>query len=704
MKFLFLSITFLSFQAHALEKLVKPIFPACMGVAMMYDEEFKKQQKIWEQSKQCGIDVQVVPRTTFWEAVFSDIGTKNEAQMAINFLTKVGKKAESAIEQNNYYNQVLLNCVRPSIKKDQKEQERCDELVSALKETIRVVRPKLRFNLALSQYKSITLEREEIKPEDNINWKLEEARGTIAPKMESLNGQEMSDVLKAFNRDTKEIDKEWNSFQSPTDEPIQIPAGTTAALMGVQIAPDQEYQNYLMLKRRKKQNEYKARYLELLAQVPILAYMGSANPSNRDIEAAVLRLIDNANKEKDKIKHIFINDKFLATDKTKNAKRAKAMLDFLQYRPVVNEVLYENYSQCGVANGLASYVTKVSLRNNVALVAGMIGVSAFVGIQGGAIIAGAGLSGMSAAALSTIAVLPISGLVYYHDYIKYKASERRVFNVAETFDEGLSIGDINQYSRDRGIVMTNLVLAAIGADLWGGGFIKSGLVFGVTAISSRSLSEASTKIAFRRVLSKQGIREETINNWLKSLSDKDPLKVERTIQEISQEANLSFKEIKLFHTLIGKMAKDFSEKDLKRLQFFMYRLPEEASKRDQIVESSLRIIEKLPPEALAGNQKFEKLRLLVAVTSFGEHNSKKVTSLMKNWNEGLSGLTRTYELAAEKLKDLPASSFSSNAERQRKAYSLALSDLMKEEESFKELSRSEKRAVKDQMIRCGFVL
>lgn len=710
MKLFIFSLLIISSSTWAMDNLIRPNFPACQGKALMYEEDYLAQKKIWDESKQCGIDVQVVSKTTFWEAAFSKLGTKAESKQAVDFLSKVGKKALSFIEQNNIYSNILIHCAKEDEAwfKNQNDPSMynyslCEGLLDSVRETITLVRPHLRYNLALASYRVMTLQREALKPEDNINWKLKEARGTIAPKMEPLNGYEMGQVIKAFNKDTKEIESVWNKFNNTNDE-TNISLMGNAGLFGVQISPEQEYQNYLMLNRRRKQNEYKARYLELLTQVPILAYLGSGNPTNAELAKAAEKLLENGVSEHNKIKRIFINDSYLAADPSKIASRAKDMMVFMQYGPVVNELLAEEAHLCGDAQGISSYVKKVSMRNNVAIVAGMVGISVFAGFYATPLVAGTALGALSGATLATIAVLPISGLVYYHDYSNYVQSQKRTFNAVETIIGGKTIGDIDSFSRAKGIVMINLAIAATGIDLWGGGLGKGAFFLSSAAISGKSLSEESTKLAFKKILAKKNFEDATIQIWMKNLNSADPKIIERTILSIMQEASFSKNELKLFQSLVSKIGKDFSSNDMKRLELFFYRLPVDDTLRGQVVEESLKIIQKLPPQILTGSSRHEKLRLMVSMLSLGgKADHPRIISLMKEWDgKGLNGLIRTYELAGEKIHTLPPGSFSSHLTRQKKAYGLALDDLLKEQDELKALSKTEKKALKNQMIRCGF--
>lgn|GEM_PF-5655333 len=699
---LFLIVLYSLTLSATVERVRSP-FAACQGKLLLHPKEYKEQQKVWEESKQCGIDATIVPHTNFWETTFSKLGNEAETRAALNFLTQVGLQAQKNVEQNIVYSEILINCALRNQKwfeqkKDKKTYnfDLCDEMVASVRETIKVVRPHLRFNLALSTYKKITLTAEETKPEDNINSLLKEASGTLAPKTNPLTPEELDLAVKQYNKDTAEINKQWEKIApSPSDLAYSIPS---LDLMGYQADPNAPYNNFLMLKRRRLQLTYKAKYLEILAQIPIMGFLGSANPTNEEIAVATKELLKNSLNEKSRIDRLLTNDKYLATDPTKLHFRAKALIEFMKYGPVLNEFLTENDQYCGTATGLSEFVSKTQMKNNVLIVGSMIGTALFTSWYGPALLAGTAFQSMSAMALSTFAVLPISGMVYYHDYTQYVQSKERAFNAPENILGGKKLGTIDSYSKAKGVVVLNLALAAIGIDLWGSGIGKGLVSLTGAALTGKSLGQESTKLAFQSVLKEHGVKELKAQELVANLTSKDAKLVESSILTIMQTIKLSDKEVLLFKNVLTKFGRNFTAQEAKRLELFYYRLPIDPIKREKVISSSLEIIQGLSPERLAKSDRHEVLRAVIAISSYEKHNTEKMVQILNQWSPTqIDGLARTYELAGEKL--LLSSAKPMN---ERTAFGQAVSELMDLNDEFRVLSKTEKNETKRLMISCGY--
>ncbi len=212
-------------------------------------------------------------------------------------------------------------------------EEKCAELVHWLYIEIPKFVKQARFHAALAQSPH-NLNTWRKTPEKEINEDLS------IWSIYKLNAWEDQTKEEAFKARTQ-LTRYSNQIKNKLDEYI---------VMG-KVAPDKfdEFYNKTMLDTRYR---HYLKYQSMLGSVHLLQYISAAEPDIDDIFMAFQELLDNFKKEKEYVAKKKLEFEVLnsTTMRTSNS-----ILDFMNYRSLLEELLLENPRYCNIAAALTKY-------------------------------------------------------------------------------------------------------------------------------------------------------------------------------------------------------------------------------------------------------------------------------------------------------------------------------------------------------------
>jgi hypothetical protein len=245
------------------------------------------------------------------------------------------------------------------------------------------------------------MRKEWIEPDGGLKFKIEEARYHLAL------AQGPQDPRTVFGAANEGINKRMTTTGVHKDVPWKplTPAEEKAATEilrreekkvrdkvlargynGHSYASRRLFQDEMMVIRKGHWNEYR----KVLSSVPFVQFISSLNPSDKEIAEAARKQGELALKEQKKLRE------FRWKLKSKRTKEINTdLLDMLEYRSIVEDLLTVHPEYCGVAAGLAEVRDQRALGTAAATMTGLIVLSVLVPPAAG-IALGVGASGVAA--------------------------------------------------------------------------------------------------------------------------------------------------------------------------------------------------------------------------------------------------------------------------------------------------------------------
>lgn len=717
----------------------------CKNFAYVRRDDYNKNKEFWDKAmNECGADVQILPDTGFLSSLVFHIGEQDENRRSALFLKRVGERAKGYVGLNNRITENLVNCAKKNkawfdekkaaAKSKEEEElytyEKCGDLLGKLKETMEEVRPQMRQAIALSGYRELAVSiggspaefgsRE--NPEKFINSRMMSYPGLSLPRgHEPLTASELAKAKEQFEKDTKEIeegfDKRLADLKKREDE-LKVSEGGDMRLVRAkmpqwyyQYDPAKKWTNptflqHLSKEREGKHAQYRAKYNELLVKAPILAFLGKDKPTDEEIAKAAGDLLKNGQDELKEIADTLkIVDEKIGGGRNarerEDSDKVRKMFDFMKYGPVVREVLAEDPSQCKTADGIANYIFNSDLRNNIALGVGMLGGIGYMAVRGSALVAGTFLAGLSNTALATAAALPVSAGLYYRDYRNFLDAERRMFNVAETERTGGTlISDMKDYEEAKNALTLSLAIAGTGIDFWGLGLVKGAGIVGSAALAGRGFTRAANSAALRNALKAKGLGADEITRVFADLNSGDATRAGRAAAKLIKDLGLDDAEIRFMRAAAAKgVLKEGNEGMLDPIRTQLAHL--DARERKAVYSKALEILDDVNSAKLNDANRRQVLEAAIAGARFGIKDPKQLAAKINDWEEGIEGLTKTFQLAKKHMDDPGIKAIANLEARQEAAFAKALDEMRAANPEMKAMPDAEWELLRPKLLACG---
>lgn len=692
-------------------------FKACEEVGMVSAGSYKKNKQFWDQAmSQCeGVRdmVQVLPDTGFFNTIIGKLGTDADEARSVEFLQIVGRQALANAEFNLKATQKLIECSKAPGAKD------CAEMLGDLRKRIAKHRVDARKYLALSSYThdfAPQMEREG----NELNTRLLQVPGTVAPKQPTLTGAESAEAMKSFREDQALIDDEYvKSMQQrmKTRDELRargIPESQISTMFrsldgwnGTINPRNVEYQRHLVSRRQGKQNEYRLKYMETVAKVPLLAFLSVENPSDQELSKALEDFKKNGEAEVAFIKKTLaesgdrtVTNEFGMEEQYVPSKNStmKDLIPFMKYGGVVNEIVVQNPSLCRAATGLANHIANTDVRNNVAFAVTMIGGAGTAMVKAPRLLAGTVFAGLSPGAVGVMVAAPMGAIYSGTEQLAASRAERRAYTAPEMERFGRPLGTIEEAQEARSAATISLALMPL--DWTGGGAVlmKTGGAALVGGAAGKAL-QMGARQNLRKSLVRKGMTKAEIDEFFKRLDSRDAEVASRAASALMKEFDLGPDELNLMRTAAKRGFLGKGGDQLRYVDLLMKDLPADVAERKLISRRALEIVEQINPALLNEGNREGVARAVVAAASFGHRDPKHIARIVTEWDRGHEGLARTFQDAKKLLKSRNLASAS--ASDMDDAFERSLRAQISESPAFKQMTKEEVEATVKQMKACA---
>jgi hypothetical protein len=728
-------------------------FEVCQDVTMISSSDFKKNEAFWKQAiGECGVEVQVLPDTGFFNTMIGRLGESEDAARSVDFLKKVGDRTAKYVDLNNRLTENLQRCAlkdqawfeqkraaaTAKEDKDFYDYSKCPSVMARMRKAMDELGPQARIKRAVIRETGspwewaknalrakIDIDRVPVTPEEAAK-----AKEQIAKDEAEIQKDFDAKIKKNMEKLAELEERRQRAFESLRTSPPERPAGQEFVDSMMKPLDSRELDNwfkgwYIETDRGAKPNirsaySYRDRatiekrqeiftkhsddFSKLLGQLPMLAYLAKSNPSDKEIADAAAKVLKNGVEERQKILQALAEaDKEVVTagGRSGNVRRraktdqekAKALYELMKYGPVVREILAEDPRHCQTATGVANHIMNTELRNMGGLVVGMIGAIGGAAVLGPAALAGTAVGGTffgSSVFLASAVGAGFGGGLTWHDYHEYVDAKRRTFSVMETVNDGKAIAGVEEFDEARAMLAFASALSPV--DLIGLGiYAKSGAVIG--ALTGKALERAGARNALASSMRSKGASNTEIEKFLADLQHSDPAVAQAAARRIVKYVGIEGQEDFLRMAASKGLLKGHSVDSLLAIT--------KEIKDAQVYTRAVRILEDVNSAKINAGNRDQVLKAAIAGAEFGITDPKRLAAVINDWDQGLDGLAHAYRVAKTKLDAPDVRGLASLQARQEAAFSRALDELMEANPDFRALSPAERQATKTQMMRCG---
>lgn len=662
------SVSFGAADPTANVKFQSSPYKACQDVGLITRDAYNKDKDFWDVAvKECGADVQVLPESGFLANLTRTIhgrfgGTGEENVRTEAFLRKVGEKALEYSEANNRLNEVTAACaagdeafLKAAADKETSADgkkfysaEACKKRIEDVKDVVDEYGPKARVQYALMQKLSSLFGKagKLLKTAFNMQTDLEKA-----PLSEAEKKEVEAKFAEINKRMTEKYDEEMKGLPLG-DNPEAIMAATMDRIRSEELKPVAE------------------EFTQIMQKAPMLAFISkSGRPTSADISAALNKVLENGKAESKKIR-----DAVAAADKGKGAQdRAKKMMEFMNYGPVLEEVLKSDPTFCQNGSTLADYI-----RNKEIGKAGLtMGVILATGFAGGAVASAVGAGAFVAGAVGTAASLaPTYKMVYEVDRDKYLAAYQRSFANAHSVEgretAGKTLAEMKDFEEARDSLAMDIATSPL--DLMGLG-IGKGIVAGAAGAytGAKMLAKPGAVRAAQKALLKKGFSALDAGKILADIKGTDAAKAAKALAILTDAVGVDAKELKVARNLVSKGV--LREGDVEAFDRAMKTLrevkPEERAAVFARIDETLSNVNSAKINAANREQALEAI---AAGSRFGAE-PKYIAAKVTDWDGGLDGLARAYDVARQEMDTPMVRGLASDDLRRDAAFDSALRKL-----------------------------
>jgi hypothetical protein len=678
-------------------KLSASPFEVCQDVPLISNADYLKNKDFWDQARvECeDLDVQILPDTGFFNTMIGKLGEQDDAVRSREFLKRVGDRTAKYMQTNNEITEHLIHCAKKDkawfdtqLAKSTSPEQRefydfgnCASVMEKAKNEIGDAASKARILVGF-----LASQRSQLPGWRAIADKL---RGASGLKL-AIENQEPTEAEKVEIR--KLTEKHWKDRDAKVQEWNNDPKFVKGNLSFAE-------QGY----KTKKFLETWDELLAIVQQVPVLAYLDSNVATDQSVAAASEKVLKNGIDSRNEVlKLLAAGEKTERTvgrgakAKVSDQERMKAMFELMKYGPVAKEILKEDPQMCQTATGIANHISNTELRNNAALMVGMLGTAGAAAVVGPAALAGTAIAAVATPAfMATGAGIGFSAYLGVKDYQRYADSKRRTFSVVETGgvltngqDKGRAVSDVKEFDQYRDSFMMALALSP--ADLVG-----SGVYMGVAGHTiGKFLQGPGARKALTGALRSKGIGQVEVDRLFKDLVSEDAKVAQTAARKIITEVGMDENMIKFVRMAAAKRA--YAEQNPEAMASILKEV-----KDGKTYMGAMKVLENVNSAKINPANRDQVLRAAIAGAEFGVTDPKKLAAVITDWDQGLDGLSRTYKVAADKMKTVPEISKIANVEeKQRMAFRAALNDLRAENPELRAMPETEWKKMADEMEVC----
>jgi hypothetical protein len=710
-------------------------FEVCQDVPLITNKDYLKNKDFWDQARmECeALDIQILPDTGFINTLIGKLGEQDDAVRSLEFLNRVGKRTAQYMQTNNEITEHLIHCAKKDkawfdtqLAKAKTAEERefydygtCDDVTAKAKKQINEAASKARVLVGF-----LAKQRDQLPGWRKIADGLRGVAGTkLAVETQEPTPEEKKQIEQLADQHWQARDK----FVKEYKEGFRVDE------------KGQKYPNVIgntqFVEAEFKKKKYLETWDELLGivqQVPALAYLqptdvykeesyinefgvpsnvnvrekgkfGPGGANDAEIAAAAEKVLKNGIDTRNEVLKIMAEGAKTEMSAGRGGKvklteqqRLGKMFELMKYGPVARELLKEDPSMCQTATGIANHISNTELRNNVALMVGMLGTAGAAAVLGPAALAGTAVAAAATPALIGTGVgIGFSAYLGSKDYQRYADSKRRTFSVVET--EGVlskgsepqrAVADVKEFDQYR----NNLALAIALSPL---DLVGSGIFMGAAGLTvGKFLEGPGAKLALSQALRAKGLTQVDVDRLLKNLASSDPAVAKAAARKVMTEVGLDENQVRFIRMAAAKRA--FTEQNPEAMQAILKEV-----KDGRVYMGAMKVLEGVNSAKINPANRDQVLRAAIAGADFGVTDPKKLATVITDWDEGLDGLARTYEVAAQKMKNDPAIAKIANLEeKQRASFRAALNDLRAENPELRAMNDAEWKKMADEMEVC----
>jgi hypothetical protein len=261
---------------------------------------------------------------------------------------------------------------------------------------------------------------------------------------------------------------------------------------------------------------------------------------------------------------------------------------------------------------------------------------------------------------------------------------------------GQSVGDVKDYLEARDNLAFGLGLAPL--DIAGLGMYK-----GAVTIGSKFFAKVIANGQLAKALRAKGLPEHEVKRLIAEVQDtKDVTAASKAANRIVAELDIPTEQMDFARAMERKkLISETDEAATEKLEQIFRTVP--AAERPVLLQNARQLLERVNSAKINNGNRAEVIDVMMNAARFGmktPDDAERIGRIVSDWDEGLDGLARTFEIASKKMNDPKIRGLASVQARQDAAFKSALDDLRASNPSLKAMPDSQWAKMRDEMTVC----
>jgi hypothetical protein len=312
-------------------------------------------------------------------------------------------------------------------------------------------------------------------------------------------------------------------------------------------------------------------------------------------------------------------------------------------------------------------------------------------VVGPAILGTAGVASATAGAVMATGVAATYSVGYgLSQYQDYADAKRRTFSIVDGSTQH-AVADIKDFEEARDNFAMSVALSP--TDYLGTGlYLHTGAA--MTYTLGKLLAKPAARLALKNTLIRNGMAAFEADGVIKNLLSSDPKVASAAVKTVINNGGADGWKVNLLRVAASKGL--VFEKNPEAAKAVLGAIKDEKTAR-----KAVSILENVNAAKVNEGNREEILNAARAGAEFGVTEPKKLAGVINDWDQGLDGLAKAYEVATSKLAGIDPAKFPTLKDRQFEALSQSLDELMEASPEFKAMAAEERAKAKQQMMGCG---
>lgn len=227
------------------------------------------------------------------------------------------------------------------------------------------------------------------------------------------------------------------------------------------------------------------------------------------------------------------------------------------------------------------------------------------------------------------------------------------------------------------------------------------MIVGGAALAGKLGTKAASSAALKAALKKKGMSPAEITRVFADLNSGEQKTAARAAARLIKDLNLDEAEIRFMRQAAAKgvLKEQSGEAMMDPIRRQLAKL--DLRERNRVYTKAMEILQDVNSAKLNEGNRRQVLESAIAGAQFGIKDPKVLAAKINDWDDGLEGLAKTFQLAKSRLDDPEIRAIANLEQRQDVAFRKALRELRDSNPELKAMPKSQWDEVEGSLVACG---